>query len=158
MEETIKFVEDEEAVKKRDELLAAGYQWQCLGCRLISKEKRRERYENGHGSRMLDMCACGSDLFRGLAEIPCKDVVVSSVDGTLVFKEHHAKYCKCELGELWTGDSSTECQAGWESMGKKEGNKIYCCSKSGLKIIILPSTMKELTSPDEMGSSYQRAI
>ena len=40
MEETLKFVVDEERQKKIKELMAEGYQWRCLKCNTVYKEKR----------------------------------------------------------------------------------------------------------------------
>jgi hypothetical protein len=74
----------------------------------------------------------------------------------LVFKEHHAKYCRCPGGEIWTGDSETECQPDFELLEEDSGKKVYRCSVSGLKIVILRSTEEELKNPDELGSTFLR--
>lgn len=156
MEETLKFVVDEERQKKIKELMTQGYQWRCLKCNTVYKEKRVELYEDGHGGRSLDMCRCGCDLFQKLSETACLRIEVQPVNDTLVFREHHAKYCKCDVGEIWTGDSETECHPDLEVLEDKAYPKTYRCSKSGLKIVILKSTKEELAGPDELGSVFLR--
>ncbi len=75
-------------------------------------------------------------------------------NGTFVFKQHHFKYCECSRGEVWTGDGKTGCRAKFEFI-KKEGDKeFFRCRKSGLKIILLKSTERELKLPDKMGSKF----
>lgn len=107
MRETIKFIPDKKREEKIKKFLKDGYRWRCLGCGLVSKDKRQEFYEDGHGGRFIDMCRCGSDLFIKLEDMSCKIVKVQPVNGTLVFKEHHFKYCKCDKGEVWTGEAET---------------------------------------------------
>lgn len=156
MEETLKFVVDEERQKKIKELMAEGYQWRCLKCNRVYKEKRVELFEDGHGGRSLDMCRCGCDLFQKLAETTCLNIEVKPVNGALFFKEHHAKYCECGKGKIWTGDSETECRPSFKALRDREYPKTYRCSQSGLIIVILKSTKEELTKPDELGSVFLR--
>jgi hypothetical protein len=47
----------------REEAMADGYIWFCLGCNKAYKKKPTEQYEDGHGGRQLEMCSCGCDLF-----------------------------------------------------------------------------------------------
>lgn len=156
MEETLKFVVDEEAQKEIRKLMDQGYKWCCLKCGTVSKEKRVELYEDGHGGRSIDMCSCGCDLFQALEHMTCLNAEVGPVKGTLVFKEHHAKYCKCGKGAIWTGDSETECRADFQTLRDKKYPKVYRCLTSGLKIVILKSTEGELQKPDERGSIFLR--
>ena len=156
MQETLKFVTDEARQQRIKELMAEGYQWRCLKCNTVFKEKRVELFEDGHGGRSLEMCRCGCDLFQKLSETTCLNVKVKPVDGTLVFKEHHAKYCECAKGKIWTGDSETECRPDLKVLRGKSYPKTYRCSESGLKIVILKSTKEELSGPDELGSVFLR--
>lgn len=156
MEETLKFVVDEARQQRIKELMGEGYRWRCLKCNTVYKEKRVELFEDGHGGRSLDMCRCGCDLFQKLSETTCLNVEVKPVNDTLVFKEHHAKYCVCDKGKIWTGDSETECKSDFEALQNTCHNKTYRCLKSGLKIMILKSTEEELTKPDELGSEFLR--
>ena len=52
----------------KEEAIAAGNVWYCLKCNTVSKTKRTEQYEDGHGGRRLEMCKCGCDLFARLAD------------------------------------------------------------------------------------------
>jgi len=156
MKETLEFVLDEERQQKIKELIEQGYRYRCIKCNTAFKEKRQEFYEDGHGGRFIDMCRCGCDLFQRLDEISYLRVEVKPVDGTLVFKEHHAKYCKCEKGKIWTGDAETECWPDFELLEEKGDKKVYKCLKSNLKIVILKSTEDELKNPDELGSTFLR--
>jgi len=138
------------------ELIEKGYRYRCLACGMVYKTPRKEKYEDGNGVRFIDMCGCGCDLFKRLEDIVCVKVIVKEpVNGTLVFKAHHAKYCRCEVGEAWTGDAETECWAKFELLD--DGiRKVFICLKSGLKIVILKSTEEEMKNPDEAGSKYIR--
>lgn len=157
MKESIEFVPNQERQKKIEELIAGGYGYRCLKCNRIYKTSRREHYEDGHGGRYIDMCCCGCDLFQKLEEVSCLDVEVQEpVNGVLVFKEHHAKYCKCNVGEIWTGDSDTECWASFELLRDDDTEKTLKCSKSGLRIVLLKSTEEEMKNPDEVGSKFLR--
>lgn len=50
-------------------MVAEGYVWYCLGCKLCYKEKPREWYADGRsGDRGIDMCSCGCDLFGKLED------------------------------------------------------------------------------------------
>lgn len=155
MEETIKFIVDEKRQKKIKDLLAQGFVSRCMGCGQFFKKVRREFYEDGHSGRFINMCSCGSDLFQKLKEVPCLNVKVEP-GGVLIFKEHHAKYCRCEYGQLWTGDAETECFSDFELLDEEDDQKLFQCSKSGLKIIIWKSTREELENPDELGSTFLR--
>ena len=154
MRETIRFVINKETRRKILELIEKGYRYICIGCRTVYKEKGQEFVEDGHGGHDMDMCRCGSDLFEELENIRWLDVKVKPVRKTLVFKEHHAKYCKCEVGEIWTGKTETECRADFRLLKEKSNKKIFKCLRSGLKIVILKSTEGELKNPDERGSTY----
>lgn len=156
MEETLRFVENKKRKEEIKKLLEKGYLFRCLSCNTVYKEKKQEFYNDGHGGRYIDMCSCGCDLFQPLEEMTCLQVELEPVDGVLVFKEHHAKYCKCDNGEIWTGDSETECHPDFQFLEKKGDRKTYKCLNSGLKIVILKSTKKELESPDELGSAFLR--
>lgn len=154
MKETLEFVFNEEKHKLIQELLAQGYCYQCLVCRRVCKTPLKEEVSPGH---FINMCSCGSDLFNKLEKISCVQAkVLPPVDGTLVFKQHHAKYCKCDVGESWTGDADTECWTDFELLEKDEEKKVFRCIKSNLKIIILKSTEEELKNPDEAGSRFLR--
>jgi hypothetical protein len=52
----------------KEEAIAEGYIWFCLGCNKAYKQKPTEQYEDGHGGRRLEMCSCGCDLFARLDE------------------------------------------------------------------------------------------
>lgn len=156
MQETLKFVPDEAEQQKIKELIEQGYKYRCLDCNTVFKELRQELYEDGHGGRFIDMCRCGCDLFQKLEETSCLRREVKPVDGTLVFKEHHAKYCVCEKGAIWTGRSETECHPSFKLLEEEDGKKVFQCLVSGLKIVILKSTEEELKKPDELGSSFLR--
>ncbi len=155
MKETLEFVLNKELQQRIKELIEAGYHYRCLACGRIYKEKRQEYREDGHGGCFVNMCRCGDrDLFQKLEEVSCLDVRVKPVGRTLVFKEHHAKYCRCMKGEIWTGDAETECDADFELLEDKGDKKIFKCLESGLKIVVLKSTKEELKNPDERGSTY----
>lgn len=161
MKETIRFIENKERKKKFESWLKEGYRARCVCCGRVYKNTPQKWYEDGHGGRYIVMCRCGSDLFKDLSEViahQCKTVEVKPVNGTLVFKEHHFKYCKCEKGEVWTGKAEFECNAEFklEFLKKDADKKVFRCPKSGLKIVILKSTSQELKGPDEMGSTYLR--
>jgi|GEM_PF-2623615 len=156
MEETLKFVLDADTNKIVKELIDKGYNYRCLGCNKVYKAKRQEPYEDGHGGRFIDMCGCGCDLFQPLQEITCLEPEISPIDGVLIFKEHHAKYCKCNVGEIWTGHAETECHTEFKLLEDEGDKKTYKCTKSGLKIIVLKSTEEELNKPDELGSKFLR--
>jgi hypothetical protein len=157
MEETLKFVSNADANKRVKELIDKGYAYRCLGCNKVYKVKRQEPYEDGHGGRFIDMCgSCGCDLFQPLQETTCLELKISPINGVLIFKEHHAKYCKCDVGEIWTGDAETECHTEFKLLEDGGDKKTYKCVKSGLKIIILKSTEEELHKPDELGSKFLR--
>jgi hypothetical protein len=158
MLETIKFVPNEIVAKNRDELISEGMRWICLNCGRCYRDKPKESYEDGHGIRLLEMCRCGSDLFKKLNEVEILVPKVEAVNGKLVFKEHHFKYCRCKKGEVWTGDATTECGATPEFRKKIGNNKLYYCPIGNMMILILKSTSQELTSPDERGSTYIRPI
>lgn len=159
MKETIEFVKDEKIAERIAELLRDGNQSVCLGCSGVYKEKPKEKYENGHGGTIIEICgACGSDLFMDLAEVSPLKTVVKPKNKKLILKEHHFKYCKCEKGEVWTGDATTECGATPEFRKKIGNNKLYYCPIGNMMILILKSTSQELTSPDERGSTYIRPI
>lgn len=156
MKETLEFVLDREKEEKIKDLIKKGYRYVCVGCGRVYKEKRRELYEDGHGGHFIDICSCGCDLFKNLEELTCLAVKVKPVRKTLIFKEHHAKYCQCEKGEFWTGNAETECHAEFDLLEHKGNKKIFRCLKSGFKIVILKSTEQELNNPDELGSTYLR--
>lgn len=157
VEESVEFVENPKRKEKVQKLIDEGYEYYCLKCHGVYKRPRREFYEDGHGGRRIDMCTCGCDLFGRLEDVRCVSIKVKEPeDGTLVFREHHAKYCKCHVGEIWTGDASTECWPNFELVRDDIVEKTFRCSKSGLKIVILKSTKKELEEPDEVGSSFLR--
>ncbi len=146
MKETMEFIPDEKRKEKIRILIEEGYRWKCLGCGGVYKDRPEQMYEDGHGGRYIDMCQCGSDLFIELKDISCENVEVGPVGGTIVLKEHNFKYCKCDKGEVWTGDAETECGAegGFRLLEKSAGKKVFLCPKSGLKIICLKSTEEEL--------------
>ncbi len=50
----------------REQAKKEGYKYYCIACNKIYKEKRTERYEDGHGGRQIEMCSCGCDLFDNL--------------------------------------------------------------------------------------------
>jgi len=158
MKESVEFIRDEERWQKIQELIDEGFVHICLGCSGVCKNLPQIDYEDGHGGRSISMCPrCGCDLFKRIDQIsPLVVKVGPPVDGTLVFKEHHAKYCKCDVGELWTGDAETECFAKFELLEKNDDGKTLKCRKSGLKLVILKSTEEELTQPDEVGSTFLR--
>ncbi|MBD3282104.1 MAG: hypothetical protein GF387_00640 [Candidatus Portnoybacteria bacterium] len=156
MKETIRFVLNKKTQEKIRELIEEGYKYVCLHCKTAYKSKRREPYEDGHGGRHIEMCKCGSDLFEELKNLRCLMPEVKPIQETLVFKEHHAKYCKCEKGEFWTGSSATECRPKFKLLKEEEDKRVFRCPKSNLKIIILKSTEEELEEPDELGSTYLR--
>ncbi len=160
--ETIEFIEDVERKKKLETWLKQGYRVRCLGCGTVYKNTPEQPYEDGHGGRNIRMCRCGSDLFIDLKELiahKCKTVKIEPVGETIVLKEHHFKYCKCRVGEVWTGDAGTECRAESDFelfMMWPNDRKVYLCPKSGLRIVVLKSTKEEREKPDEMGSKYFR--
>jgi hypothetical protein len=154
MRETIKFVLNEKMQQKVKELIEQGYRYRCLGCNRIYKQPRQETYENGHGGRTIDMCVCGCDLFQKLEDMSCVEALVEPVDGKIVLKEHHLKYCRCGCGEIWCGNAEFECGAPLEFVEEKGDRKFYRCRKSGMTIIVLKSTEEEMTRPDETGSLY----
>ncbi|MFH1956668.1 MAG: hypothetical protein ABIJ28_03415 [Patescibacteria group bacterium] len=147
MQETIKFVLDEERKKKLKEFIKQGYKYKCLGCGMIYKVLPAEPYEDGHGGRELKMCRCGSDLFKKLEDIDCRIPLVYQENGAIVLKEHNFKYCNCDAGEVWTGDAETECHAEFDNLGIDElENRIFRCEKSGIKILLLKSTSEEMAN------------
>lgn len=145
MQETVRFVLDEERKKELKKFIKQGYKYKCLGCGMIYKNRRKEWYEDGHGGRFIEMCKCGSDLFIKLEDINCMVPEIEIIDNTIIVKEHNFKYCKCPVGEVWTGDSETECWADFENLSVDElGNKIFRCEESGIKILLLKSTSEEM--------------
>lgn len=55
----------EESIEKLRELQRAGYGYVCLNtdCNIVYRVKPTEIYEDGHGSRLIEMCRCGCDIF-----------------------------------------------------------------------------------------------
>jgi len=53
----------ENNLKKLEEWQEKGYNWVCMGCNTVYKQKPDMLYEDGHGGRFIDMCRCGCDLF-----------------------------------------------------------------------------------------------
>lgn len=157
LKETLEFVPNEDKKRQIAELMAQGFGYVCLDCHTVYKSPPQESgCSGGHGVQSMDMCRCGSDIFEKLEKVSCLKVVVKPVRGNLVFKKHHFKYCKCAVGEVWTGDADTECGAEYnlKLLGKRGDAKVFKCLKSGLTITILKSTRKEMTSPDERGCKY----
>ena len=137
-------------------MLQTGFRYICVRCHALHRKPRQEYYDDGHAGRMIDMCSCGCDIFEKIENIPCLHVVVEPRDGVLVFKEHHAKYCKCSVGTLWTGDFSTECSPDFTLLASEKNKETLRCNKSGMTIVILKSTEEELRTEDALGSSFLR--
>ncbi len=89
-----------------------------------------------------------------------REVRVKSINnGTVVLKEHHLKYCECEKGEVWTGDGGRHgCRAKFKLVKVERDKKFLRCQKTGILLIILKSTEKELKQPDEMGLNFIKII
>ncbi len=83
-------------------------------------------------------------------------------NGTLILKEHHSKYCEClhagKLQEIWTGDGRRTCRAKFKLIKKERDARFVRCQKTGMIIIILKSTEKELKKPDEMGLKFIKIL
>jgi len=48
----------------KEEAIASGKPYACLGCHSVYAVIPTEEYEDGHGGRLIDMChRCGCDLF-----------------------------------------------------------------------------------------------
>ena len=142
MKETIEFIPNEKQEKIKNDLLEKGYQYQCLKCGFFYKEKPQEAYVHGH----INMCNCGCDLFRNISEIKCIKIKVFSVAGKIILKQHNFKYCKCEKGELWTGDAETECSPCFQDIKRFKKGSTALCPISGLKLVCLKSTQEELNN------------
>ena len=133
MKESVRFVPNLRKQQLLKQFFEEGYRWRCLGCGRFYKEVPQEIYNHG----LLDMCSCGSDLFQDIEEISIFDVVVDPpVSGALFFKENSFVYCKCPVGELKTGDASTECSARLELLEELKDRKVFHCTKSNLKLVI----------------------
>jgi len=61
----------ENNLKKLEGWKKDGYNYVCLGCHTVYKQKPERFYEDGHGGRYIEMCRCDSDLF-------------DTIDGTIV--------------------------------------------------------------------------
>ncbi len=79
-------------------------------------------------------------------------------NGTLVLKEHHLKYCECEKGEIWTGDGRPGCRANFKLIKTEGDAKFFRCQKTGILLIVLKSSEKELKKPDEMGLKFVKIL
>ena len=156
MKETLRFVPNPKCREGIEKLIKKRYRYQCFGCKGVFKKKRQEFFYDGHTRRLIDMCVCGCGLFMELKDIVPSEVVVEPIDNKLIFKEHHAKYCRCHKGQLWTGRAETECWALCNFISEKNGKRTLRCIRSGLTIIILKSSEEELKSPDELGLTYLR--
>lgn len=141
--ETAKLIPNEKRKEKIKQLISEGYKYRCLYCGTWYKDYRQ-------------FCKCGSDLFRDdKYELEnCYNLEVSphlrNGQNYLIFNESHVKYCKCNVGELWTGQAEYECgQLGkWEEINGPWTPfpmiKTYKCPKSGYNIEVHRCPQEEI--------------
>jgi len=59
----------ESNLKKLENWRREGYQFVCIGCNTVYRQKPQEWYEDGHNGRFINMCRCGCDLFHTLDSV-----------------------------------------------------------------------------------------